>query len=273
MAEPRRSPRLVALLSDFGTADYFVGAMKGVILSRDPGIAVVDVTHEIPPQDVRAAAFTLLAVHAYFPPGTVHVAVVDPGVGSDRRAIAAEAGGRYYVGPDNGVLGHVLRQAQGARVLHLDEERWLRSARSTTFHGRDLFAPVAAALATGTPIDDLGRPISDPVLLEPPHAEPGERGEWVGSVLHVDRFGNCVTSFTRETVPPAALGPEPRLLLRMGGTEIRTLRRFFADEAVGSDDGLFAIWGSAGYLEIAAFGDSAARRLGVRVGTVVSAEC
>jgi S-adenosyl-L-methionine hydrolase (adenosine-forming) len=268
----RGGSRLVTLLTDFGTADHFVAAMKGVLLSHDPGIRTVDVTHDVPPQDVRAGAFTLLAVHADFPAGTVHVAVVDPGVGSERRAIAAEAGGRFYVGPDNGVLGYVLRQATDARVFHLDEARWLRSARGATFHGRDLFAPVAAALATGTPVDRLGTAITDPVLLESPLAAPGERGEWIGSILHVDRFGNCITSFTRETVPPAVLAPEPRLLLRVGGTEIRTLRRFFADEAAGSHDGVFAIWGSAGYLEIAAFGDSAARRLGVGAGTVVRAE-
>jgi S-adenosyl-L-methionine hydrolase (adenosine-forming) len=262
---------LVTLLTDFGTADYFVAAMKGVILARDRGIVLVDVTHEIPPQDVRAAAFTLLATHAEFPRGTVHLVVVDPGVGSPRLAIAAEAGGRFFVGPDNGVLGWALQRAKGARVFRLDEERWLRSAPSATFHGRDLFAPVAAALAAGTPLERLGTPLSDPVLLEPPFAIAGEHGDWIGTILHVDRFGNCVTSITRDTLPPSARGPQPRLRLRVGEREIRTLRRYFAEETAGSDGGVFAIWGSAGFLELACFRASAAARLGVGPGERVVA--
>src|SRR4030095_142154 len=140
---------IITLLTDFGGADYFVAAMKGVILSIQPGVTFVDISHEIPQHDVAAAAFTLLACHRDFPVGTIHLAVVDPGVGSERRPIAISAGGYTFVGPDNGLFSHVLDREPAARVVHLSRQKYFRPNPSTTFHGRDVFAPVAGALASG----------------------------------------------------------------------------------------------------------------------------
>jgi len=257
---------LVTLLTDFGTADYYVAAMKGVILSRDPRIRLVDVSHDVPPHDVRAGAFTLMAVHRTFPPGTIHVGVVDPGVGSARRPILAIAGGQLFVGPDNGLFSHVLDREPHPRVVHLSDPGFFRHPVSPTFHGRDVFAPVAAALATGTDPGAMGEEITDFVRLDPiaPRRDPD--GGVRASVVHVDRFGNCVTGISRDDLPPGAGGRGIRV--EIGGREIRVLRRYFAEE--GAEEGeLFAIWGSAGLLEIAADRDSAARRLGVRPGDPV----
>src|ERR687885_853449 len=140
---------IVTLLTDFATADYFVGAMKGAVLAVNPRAQVVDITHEIPPQDVEAAAFTLLAAFDAFPAGTVHLAVVDPGVGSARRAVVVEGGGQLFVGPDNGLFGHVYERLAQFRVFHVTNEKYFRARVSETFHGRDVFAPVAGALAGG----------------------------------------------------------------------------------------------------------------------------
>ncbi|HEX2203966.1 MAG TPA: SAM-dependent chlorinase/fluorinase [Longimicrobium sp.] len=258
---------IVTLLTDFGTADYFVGAMKGVLLSRDPRIAPVDLTHDIPAHDVHAAAFTLLAAYGCFPRGTVHVAVVDPGVGSRRRPIAVEAGGHRFVGPDNGLFGWVMEREGDARVVHLTREAHFRTPVSATFHGRDVFAPVAAALAAGTPLEALGDPVDDAVRLSPLRPARREDGTVEGSVLHVDHFGNCVTNLTRADLPGSEEG---RLKLVLNGTRIRALRRFYADGEDGTAEP-FAIWGSAGFLEVVIFRDSAARRLGVHRGDAVTA--
>ncbi|HEU0051999.1 MAG TPA: SAM-dependent chlorinase/fluorinase [Longimicrobium sp.] len=258
---------IVTLLTDFGTADYFVGAMKGVILSAAPGATVVDITHEVPPQDVRAGAFTLLAAYGAFPPGTVHVAVVDPGVGSARRAIAAEAGGHRFVGPDNGLLSWLLERAGDARVAHLDRERFFRHPVSRTFHGRDVFAPVGAALAAGAALEEVGTEIGDWVRLDPLRPARDDDGGLRGTVLHVDRFGNVVTPFTRDELPYEALAPGARI--GIGGREVRSIRRFYAEGASAPGEP-FGIWGSAGFLEVSVFRGSAARLLGVAPGDPVT---
>jgi len=187
---------IVTLLTDFGTADYFVGAMKGALLSVNPRAQVVDITHEIPPQDIEAGAFTLLAAFEAFPAGTVHVAVVDPGVGSMRRAVVVEGGGHIFVGPDNGVFGHVYERVAPFRVFHVTNEKYFRPRVSETFHGRDVFAPVAGALAGGVRAEELGPSVEDFVRL--PFARPSRdaEGALVASIIHVDRFGNCVTNIT-----------------------------------------------------------------------------
>ena len=254
-------PAAITLVTDFGTADYFVGAMKGVILAHAPGAPVVDLTHEIAPGDVSAAAFTLLAAHDAFPEGTVHLAVVDPGVGSARRPIVV-AGRHLFVGPDNGLFSWILDREPGATVRAVEEERFFREPRSTTFHGRDLFAPVAAALATGLHPEGVGPRVDDPVRL--PSITPTRLpdGSLRAAILHVDRFGNCVTSLTRADARGAAI-------LRVNGEEVRAMRRFYA-EAPGDEP--FTIWGSAGFLEISVNGGSAAERLGIRVGDEVRIE-
>lgn len=261
---------IVTLLTDFGTADYFVGAMKGVILSRAPAAAVVDLSHEVPAHDVAAGAFTLLAALDAFPAGTVHVVVVDPGVGSARRGIAAAAGGHLLVGPDNGLLSWALERLGAPRVFHLAEPGFFRPSVSATFHGRDVFAPVAAALATGTPPEALGPEVDDWTRL-PPLAP--ERGEGVvrGRVLHVDRFGNLVTSLSRADLP-SSFGAEGRVRLVVGEAPVERMRRFYADAAPGAPAAEpFAIWGSAGFLEVSLDGHSAARALGAAAGKPVEA--
>lgn len=258
---------IVTLLTDFGTADHFVAAMKGVVLSLAPDATLVDVTHQVPPQDVRAGAFTLLAAHDAFPAGTIHLAVVDPGVGSARRPIVAAAGGHLFVGPDNGLFGHLYDLHPGARVFHLSRERYFRHPVSTTFHGRDVFAPVAGALASGATPEEVGEEVTDPVRLDPLLPRRAADGGWEGVVLHVDHFGNCITGLTRAELPDdEALAHG--LHLRVAGREIRSFQRFYAQE--GTLPGhLFAIWGSAGFLEIVAFRDSAARLLSVGRGAPV----
>lgn len=254
---------LVTLLTDFGTADYFVGALTGAVLAAHPLAQVVDITHEIPPHDVEAGAFTLLAAFEAFPAGTVHVAVVDPGVGSPRRAVVAETPGHTFVGPDNGVLGYVYERADSFAVRHLTDASYFRKDVSATFHGRDVFAPVAGALSRGVRAEEFGPRVEDFVRLPFARPERGPRGTAVGAIIHVDRFGNCITNFTPRDLPAEASGRGLRL--GVGGHEVKNIRRFFAEEE-GAAGEPFAIWGSAGLLEIAVFRDSAARRLGVGRG-------
>ena len=257
---------LVTLLTDFGTADYFVGALKGALLSVNPRAQVVDITHEIPPQDIEAGAFTLLAAFEAFPAGTVHVAVVDPGVGSARRAIVVEGGGHLFVGPDNGVFGHVYERIEPFRVFHITNEKYFRTRVSETFHGRDVFAPVAGALSGGASARELGPEVLDFVRL--PLARPvrDASGALVAAIIHVDRFGNCVTNVTQRDLGGETNARGARLII--AGREIGSFRRFFADDA-GARGEPFAVWGSAGLLEIAVFKDSAARVLGLGRGSEV----
>lgn len=257
---------LITLLTDFGTADYFVGAMKGVVLSVNPNALIVDITHEIPPHDIQAGAFTLLAVYKNFPPGTIHVAVVDPGVGSSRRPVLAVIGEQFFVGPDNGLFGYIYEREPNGRVLHLTRERYFRQPVSATFHGRDIFAPVAAALSNGVEPAELGDEINDYVRLAPlaPHAS-GD-GNLSASIIHIDRFGNCVTSITPQDLPEERIASGARLVIN--GTAITSFRRFYAEETPFDED-LFAIWGSAGFLEIVAYRASASRLLKAQVGQAV----
>jgi S-adenosyl-L-methionine hydrolase (adenosine-forming) len=255
----------VALLTDFGTADYFVGAMKGVILATAPDTRIIDITHQIPPQDIQAAAFTLLAAYPAFPPASVHVVVVDPGVGSERRPIVVEAGEQIFVGPDNGVFGYVLDREAEARAYRLDDSRFFRHPVSATFHGRDIFAPVAAALAAGAAPAEMGPPVAHPVRLPPLRPSRGADGTLQASIIHVDHFGNCITSITRDDWPA---GEDSEMELRVGGSTIRSVRRFYAEAGAARDE-VFAIWGSAGFLEISVDGGSAEERLGIRRGAAV----
>lgn len=260
---------LVTLLTDFGIEDHFVAAMKGVILERAPDVPLVDITHSIPPQDVRAAAFTLLAAYDAFPVPSVHLAVVDPGVGSARRPVVVSAGGRHFVGPDNGLFSYLLDREPGFRARHLNRPSYFRARVSSTFHGRDVFAPVAGSLAAGTPPEALGDEVDELVRLPPLRPGRGDHGGLVAEVVHVDRFGNCVTSLTPDHLP--AVDPADGVDLRVGGHRIRRLRRFFAEEA-GDPGEPFAIWGSTGFLEIAVNRGSAAQRLGIGRGSPVLVE-
>ncbi len=259
---------LITLLTDFGTADYFVGAMKGVILSMNPQARVVDITHEIPPQEIGAGAFVLMAVYRDFPAGTIHVAVVDPGVGSARRPVLVVAGGHSFVGPDNGIFSYVYEREADCRVFHLNRAEYFRPQRSATFHGRDVFAPVAGALANGTRAEELGDQITDYVRL--PELSPRKLadGSLEAKVIHIDHFGNCITNLTRAELTKEMIERGARLVV--GATEIRSFRRFFAEGSTSPGE-LFAVWGSAGFLEIAALNASAASLLNVQRGQPVKA--
>ena len=245
--------RAITLLTDFGTADYFVGAMKGAILSLNQQAVIVDITHEIPAQDVAAGAFTLLAAYDTFPEGTIHVAVVDPGVGSARRPIVVTAGNHLFVGPDNGIFTYIYERDANFQAVHITDEKYFRQPLSNTFHGRDIFAPVAAALSTGLEFSSVGPVITDPVRLA---------AQFETQIIHVDRFGNLVTNITRDQFKDGS-----RLILN--GTLISAYRNFFG-EHLGEDDEAFAIWGSAGFLEIAVNGHSAAEILDAKRGDQIT---
>jgi S-adenosylmethionine hydrolase len=257
---------IITLLTDFGAADYFVGAMKGVILSANPSAIIVDITHEIPAHDVQAGAFTLLAASETFPEGTIHVAVIDPGVGSARRAILAECGGQLFVAPDNGLLSYVCERAIEARVSHITNRKFFRDEVSATFHGRDVFAPVAAALSAGVEPRELGEEIDDRVRLPPLAPRVCDDGMIEATIIHIDRFGNCVTNLTRRELGDERIARGATL--NVNGQSIRSFRRFYAD-ADGDTSEPFAIWGSAGFLEISALRTSAAKLLGARRGQIV----
>jgi len=258
---------LITLLTDFGTADYFVGAMKGVILSINPEARIVDITHEIPPQDVQAGAFTLSAVYQTFPAATIHVVVVDPGVGSARRPILVSGGNQFFVGPDNGLFSFIYDREPQARVFHLTNENYFRQPVSRTFHGRDVFAPVAAALSKGVNAEQLGTEIKDYVRLD--HFKPKQRDAQTiqAAIIHIDRFGNCITNLTREHLTDEMITRGLRLTIN--GREITSFHRFYAEGSDATGE-LFAIWGSAGYLEIAAFHASAAQLLNCQRGQQIT---
>jgi S-adenosylmethionine hydrolase len=247
---------LITILTDFGTSDHYVAEMKGVLLSRAPGVTLVDVTHGIPPGDVRSAAYILGRTWHRFPPGTIHMAVVDPGVGTSRRALAFAAHEHWFVGPDNGVFTPILHDtAVEAVVLPTPENA------SPTFHGRDLFAPAAAALACDVPLQSLGESFAGmPERLA--YTEPHYEGKTVvGEVVYIDRFGSLVTNLTTELVPIYAT-------LEIEDLDLGPLRRTYNDVTAG---GLLAYVGSGGAIEIAVRNGSAARRLGVGVGGRVRA--
>lgn len=253
----RVSPNLpvISLLTDFGTTDYFVGAVKGAILSVNPSVVIADITHEIAPQDIRSAAFTLLASYQTFPVGTIHVAVIDPGVGSARRPLIVSANQQFFVGPDNGLFTYIYDQEPAHSAIHVTAEKYFRLEPSSTFHGRDIFAPVAAALSLGIKPENFGPPITDAVRLAgslKPTVH--QNGKVRARIIHIDRFGNCITNITRELLPGAK-----ELKLRVNGNVIRKLHRFYNEAGAAKD--VFAIWGSAGFLELSVNGDSAARTL------------
>jgi len=293
--------RVISILTDFGTVDGYVAAMKGVILGLNPDATLVDITHQVPPQDVRFGAFVLHTVHRYFPPGTVHLAVVDPGVGTERAGVILDTGSSLFVGPDNGLLSFVLAEGRrmvgqiedlgsspsdqsdagarggeassvprahgperavplpdGWRAVRIAEPRFWLADVSTTFHGRDIFAPVAAHLALGEPLESFGPPI--PVLRSFPIQEPRRlpNGDLEGEVLHVDRFGNLITNLRGESLPRG------QVVVELAGRRLQGLRATYA----GSSD-LVALVGSSGYLEIALPGGSAQAETGAGVGTPV----
>jgi S-adenosylmethionine hydrolase len=257
---------IITLLTDFGSQDYFVGAMKGAILSINPSAQIVDITHDLPPHDIHAGAFNLLASYAAFPPGTIHVAVVDPGVGSQRKPLLIECAGRSFIGPDNGIFSWICEREGKVRAILLQNEKFFRHPVSATFHGRDIFAPVAAALSNGVVLEEFGDLVKDYVQLESLAVKMVTDGQVEARIIHIDRFGNCVTNLTRDHLSDASFKTGARLFVN--GRDISTFRHFFA-EPVDPQNELFCIFGSAGFLEIAAQDSSAATILDARRGQPV----
>ncbi len=265
---------VITLTTDFGTSDAYVAEMKGVILSINPTATIVDVSHEVRPHSIQEGAFVLGSTYRYFPEGTVHVAVVDPGVGSKRRAIVLSTPSCRFVAPDNGILSFVLGQLQPTRgnesrkpferhtfklggeieAFVLDKPGFWLPEVSRTFHGRDIFAPVAAHLSLATKPEEMGTRVDSIEAFHIPRPERRADGSVVGHVIHTDRFGNLVTSFRLDDVTDKA-----RIEVR--GRVIEGLSPSYAEGPA-----LLAIWGSAGYLEIAAKNSNAAEELGVAVG-------
>lgn len=248
--------RAITLLTDFGVSDNYVGIMKGVILGINPHAIVIDITHDVPPQDVWAAAYLLATAHPYFPAGTVHVAVVDPGVGTERRAIAVETERAFFVAPDNGLLTPILKEEKIRRVVALTEPRYWLPEPGATFHGRDIFAPVAAHLSLGVPLGEMGPEVDDPVLLNWPYPQKRPDGSIVGHVLHIDRFGNLVTDIHQKDI-------NGDVTLEVAGLRLQGLKRTFADVEIGEP---LAYIGSTGRLEIAIRQGNAAETFKIRRG-------
>jgi len=255
---------VVALLTDFGTRDHYAGTMKGVALAICPEITFVDITHDIAPYDTLGGALELAASYRYFPAGTVFVVVIDPGVGSARRAIAAEAGSYRFVGPDNGVLSLALNEMSPARVVELTNERYARPTVSRTFEGRDRFAPAAAWLARGAELAEMGDPLAAWTQLAIPTPTVAA-GRVDGEVVRVDRFGNLVSNLDRRIVEDFAQGRG--IEVTVGGRAVGSVVTTYADASPGS---VCALFGSSEHLEVAVSGGSAAELLGLARGATVA---
>jgi S-adenosyl-L-methionine hydrolase (adenosine-forming) len=255
---------IITLLTDFGLSDYYVAAMKGVILGRNPEVRIIDISHEVAPQNILSAAYVLFGAHDHFPSGTIHVAVVDPGVGSARRPIVARAGQYYFVGPDNGVFSYVLSRIENYEAFEIKNQSLFAPGISNTFHGRDVFAPVAAVLSLGVPLQEIGERLSTVQLLPPPIQISPSSIE--SKIIHIDRFGNCVTGIQRSFVPDEEL-PE-KFLFEVGKHQIQKLKQFYL-EAGTEPNRPFVIWGSIGFLEISLALSSAAERLDLKIGDPV----
>lgn len=270
---------MIALLTDFGLSDIYVGVMKGVMRAIDPQAQFVDLTHDIQPQNVRQAAFALLNSYRYFPDDTVFLVVVDPGVGSSRKPIAVQAGKHLFVAPDNGVLSYVLQEMSDAAIVELNNPTYQLATVSSTFHGRDIFAPAAAHLSKGVALRALGTPLLDAVMLPEPRLEVID-GKVSGEVMHIDRFGNVTTSIgSLRWITPERLMlnarfgeyaslvfPADGVTIKVGDHTIASVRATFAEVERGQD---LAIVESSGYLEIAVNQGNCAAQFNVSIGDPV----
>ena len=255
---------LITLTTDYGTSDVFAGVMKGIILSINPEANVVDITHNVLAHDILDGALAIGNAYKYFPPKTVHVVVVDPGVGTERRPILVAADQHYFVAPDNGVLSSVFEQAEALHVWNLISEHYFRQPVSKTFHGRDIFAPVAAWLTKSWQTSSFGEPITDFVRFSMPKVKVSKEGAR-GVVLRADHFGNLITNLTAQDVP-ALLEPDSKLSICVGKEKITKVVQTFADGIAGEP---VALIGSSGYLEISINRGSAAKTLGAGRGAEV----
>ncbi len=262
---PAQRP-VITLLTDFGMCDSYVAQMKGVILQKSPDAQIVDLSHEIPPQDILRAAYLLGDSYPRFPRATIHIVVVDPGVGSDRRVLCISAARQFFIAPDNGVLELVLRSAPPEAMVAVTNRWYFQKNVSTTFHGRDILASVASHLAAGVKLSRFGPPVADPVRLQLPQVTMGDK-QISGAVIYADRFGNLVTNIERKHLAQVFQGAKSsQMLVWVGGREIRGLWRSYAEQQPGE---LMCLLGSSGRLEISVSGGSAAAGLDAPRGTPV----
>jgi len=257
----------MTLTTDYGTGDHLVGALKGVILSINPEVTIVDITHTVLAHDILDGALTIGQAYKYFPPKTIHVVVVDPGVGTPRRPLLVASDQHYFIAPDNGVLSSVYDQTDALHVWHITAEHYFRNPVSNTFHGRDIFAPCAAWLSKSWQTASFGDPITDFTRFALP--KPKSAGNAMkGVVLRVDRFGNLITNLTIADVPALAAA-DGKLTIRVGSGQVGRVVPTFAQGGSGEPVGVI---GSSGFLEIAVNKGSAARVLGAARGAEVTVE-
>ena len=261
-----KPPRIITLTTDFGISDTYVGIMKGVILGINPNAQVVDLTHAIPPQDIHEAALSVHSAHRYFPEDTIHAIVVDPGVGSNRRAVVCQTDRAFFVCPDNGILTYLLHEIENAggqsiNAVEIQNSAYYLPEVSNTFHGRDIFAPVAAHLSLGVPPANIGPPVEG--LVKFPIPTPQVSGNTIiGQIVKIDRFGNAITNISESVL--ARIGSTYEI--RVGSTRLMRINRAYTESGIGKP---LAIIGSFGLLEIAINGGSAEVSLGLKWGDVV----
>jgi hypothetical protein len=260
------APRLITLLTDFGQQDHYVAAVKGVMLSINANLHFIDITHQIPAQDVPSAAFSLGQAYGYFPGETIHLAVVDPGVGSARKALVGRAGDHFFVAPDNGILSYVLAREEEARIHEVTAEHYFRKPLSRTFHARDVFGPVAAWLSRDISLDQFGPLCERPVRLPIPRLAKVREGLIQAAVLAVDRFGNLTTNLTPADVPCYSAADARPCKLLAAQREITSFRGTFSE---GNPGEVFVVPGSTGYLEIVVRNGSAAATLNLGPGAMI----
>jgi len=257
---------IITLTTDFGLNDHFVGTMKGVMLDIVPQAEIVDICHSVQAFDILDGALALAQAYHYFPSGTVHVVIVDPGVGTARRPILASSEQYNFVAPDNGVLSLMYAREERLNVRHVTADHYFLQPVSNTFHGRDIFAPVAAYLAKGVDHEKFGEEISDYVRFNAPKPKPIDANSMRGVVLRVDRFGNLITNFTPQDVPALFAATSPPFKMVVGKREITSIKTNYGE---GAANEVFGILGSMGYLEIAANRAAAAQLLGASKGSEV----
>lgn len=259
--------RLITFTTDFGLTEHYVGAMKGVVYSINPGAQMVDITNAVQSFDILDGALAIAQAYSYFPNDTIHVVVVDPGVGGQRRPILVNAGQYQFVAPDNGVLSLVYEREERVSVRHITAEHYYRQPVSNTFHGRDIFAPVAAYLSKGVEAAKFGDEITDYVRFAAPRPKATGPNSWKGVVLKSDKFGNLITNITPRDVPQIFDGQSQAFKIQAGKAEITKL---YSNYSAANPGELFAILGSSGFLEISANKGSASRLAGADKGTEVS---
>lgn len=256
----------ISLLTDFGTKDHFAGTMKGVIHGIAPGTTVIDISHDVPPQDIKSAAFLLKCAYSYFPKNTLHLIIVDPGVGSRRKIILVETKNYFFLSPDNGILSYALETEKIQNVTEITNEKYRLKTVSRTFHGRDIFAPVASHLASGVPPSKLGAKINPAAITLFPFPRPAfdkTKNPCAGEILYIDRFGNLISN-----IPEGAL--RAFKFAEINGKKIKTLTSSYSGAKSGE---LIALYGSTGFLEISRVKGNAQKTLSARVGDKIRISC